>query len=151
MLLFGTYNVAENIYQYYTVNNSWTKIDSTSAPMNFVSSGCGILPNGNILITGSGSKTEYFTSIAVYHVLSNTWVYSGSYTDPPAMVNSNVYLIGRRVFVICYTIVLEFNYNNNTFTHLPIATFEDRRGRPGILKVPAEMFNDLPNGCIGIN
>jgi N-acetylneuraminic acid mutarotase len=150
-MLFGSGFSYNDIYQYHTVNSSWIKLDSSAAPMGFAHSGCGVLPDGNILIVGSGALLAYYTTFAVYNVPSNTWIFSGSQDNLPPMYYSSVLTIGKKVFVITGTKVFEFNYYNKSIAYLPFQTFKDRSKRPGILKVHAAMFNNHQNGCKGIN
>ncbi len=150
-LVFGSFSSSSDIYQYHTVNSSWIKLDTSSAPMDFSGSGCGVLPDENILIVGSGSLIKYLTAFAVYNVSSNTWVFSGSQNNLPKFYFINVISIGQRVFVFTDTRVLEFHNNNKTFAYAPFITFKERTGRPAIIKVPAAMLDNLQNGCKGIN
>ena len=114
--------------------------------MQIMDSGCGVLPNGNILIASSFS-TGYFNTFAIYNATSDDWVYSANQNYFSS--GGSVFSIGQRAFVITSFTVYEFHYNNNSFSQLPFPTLGNRMLLGGHLEVPSDMLNIMKIGCKG--
>jgi len=83
-------NQNRNIFKYDTLNNnSWIKLNST-APMEMYNSGCGVLPNGNILIAAS-RNAGYFHTFAVYNVQSDSWIFSADQVSISSTLNARIF------------------------------------------------------------
>ena len=149
IIRFGGYDWSQNrkIFKYGTLNNSWTELNST-APLEIYSSGCGVLPNGNILILGSGNPA-YSNAYAVYNVPSDTWVFYSPSTSPISTRNSPVFSIDQRAYIVSGNNVYEFNYLKNTFKMISLTTLDSKSGHVGLLNVPSGIIDSLQKPCKG--
>ena len=130
-------------------SQTWEVLDSTCVPMDMMYSGCTVLPTGDILIAGS-RDAPYQSSIALFHVKSNTWKKLADSTI--SRKGTSLVTLGSRVFAIDggENVVEEFDYNTNTWTTIEEQLLVHRRGHSGVIALPAEMFQHLPDGCVGV-
>ena len=148
ILRFGGLDSSQSrkIFKYGTLNNLWTEQNSI-APFPMASSGCGVLPNGNILILGS-AHSGYRTMFAVYNVGSDSWIFSRSY--PLVNLDTQVFSLNQKSYVVFGNYVYEFNYFNNTFIQIPFLTLIARDEQIGLLNLPTGMMDTSHNSCKGI-
>lgn len=128
---------------------AWNSLNTNSAPMDIVFSGCVVLPTEDILIVGSEFEDQ--SSAALFNVESGTWTTLGSTTHPRN--GTSLVTLGKRVFAIdghAGNIVEEFNYNTNSWSSVPISLMTWRNGHQAALAVPAEKFMNLSGGCTGV-
>jgi N-acetylneuraminic acid mutarotase len=131
-------------------SNTWQILDSTTVPMDIYLSACTLLQNDDILVVGS-EGTPYQSSAAVYNIQSNTWSTLPNTTYPRD--GTALVTLGKRVFAIdghFRNIIEEFNYNNTSWSPVQTKLIAYRDGHQGILPLPAEMFQHLPGGCVGV-
>jgi hypothetical protein len=143
---FGGHNARKKVFYFNPSINSWIQLNST-APMEMYESGSGVLPNGNILIVGSGYAGS-LTSFAIYNASADSWLFTGS--ESFLRSQAVLFTIGKRAFMIIVKSVYEFDYLLNTFTLLTFPTKKNTNIHSGSLIVPSGMLNSFPNGCKGI-
>ena len=130
--------------KYIISSRSWVALPYSGAPMLFYGAGCAVLPNQNILITGSAGST-YSKYFAVYNVTSNSWPYKTVGLND--MHTSFIMGFGNRVFVFSSYGMQEYHTTNNSFTDIGYNIVLDF---PNVVVVPAKLFSNLPGGCVGV-
>jgi len=132
------------ILKYFILARNWVAMPYSGAPMLFYGAGCVVLPNQNILITGSAGST-YSKYFAVYNVTSNSWPYKTiSLYD---MYTSNSMVLGNRVFVTSTLGMQEYHSKNNSFTDVGYNFISPN---PSVVSVPAKLFSHLQGECVGV-
>jgi hypothetical protein len=147
LLLGGDFN-KEQVQVFNHSSNTWQVLNSTTVRMIFWS-GCVLLPNDKILIHGS-DIVSYYSSALLYNIRENTWI-----TLPDTSVNrhgTSLVTLGTRAFAIdgyLTSAIEEFHYNNNTWSSVE-ARLIVQRYHHGTIALPAELFQHLPGGCVGV-
>ena len=149
ILAFG--GVSNQIYQFDPSTSSWTPLNPPLPPMGLSYNGCLVLPNKNVLLTGSSESESSYKKYSVYNVTSNTWEHSGYSANYLALFAP--VLLGDRIFVIPTgypTQVTEYVYANDTCGY-DFPPMTSQIVQPvAALAVPADWFSHLPNGCQGV-
>jgi hypothetical protein len=129
--------------------NTWQVLDSTAVPMDIYFSGCALLPSDEILVVGSEESDQY--SAALYNIRANTWKKLSDTLNPRD--GTALVTLGTHVFAIdghYGNIVEEFNYNTSSWSPIEAKLITHREGHQGVIPLPAEMFQHLPGGCVGV-
>ncbi len=129
--------------------NTWQIIESSSVPMDMAFSACTLLPNDQILVSGSDyDVSDAFASL--YNIAANSWQ---ELPDASSHRRANSLItLGTRVFDIRSSeenFTMEFHYKNNTWSQVEGQLIYPRLYYAAIA-VPAEMFQHLPGGCVGV-
>ncbi len=114
-LLFGGGENKLGIQIYNHSTQTWSKVNTSSAPFDMYFSGCVVLPNDNVLI--AGSHANYKRHSALFSLKSNTWTLLNQTINIDRSASTLVRL-GDRVFVIGgheTDSVEEFHANNLTW------------------------------------
>jgi hypothetical protein len=149
-LLLGGLSNQRGVQTFNHSSNTWQVLNSTNVPMDIYLSGCALLPNDEILVVGS-EGTPYQSSAALYNVQSNTWKALSETPNPRD--GTALVTLGKRVFAVdghYGNIVEEFNYNTFTWSPMEAKLITHRDGHQGVIPLPAEMFQHLPGGCVGV-
>jgi len=148
-ILLGGYYDRRQIQTFNHSSNTWQVLDLSSVPIEIYLSGCILLPNNEILVVGS-DYTAFESSATLYNIEANTWN-----KLPDISVNrhgTSLVLLGTRVFAIASddtNVIEEFHYNNNTWSSVE-AKLIVSRFHHGTIALPAELFQHLPGGCVGV-
>jgi hypothetical protein len=136
------------IWKYDPTINAWSNVAmSTTFPL--YNSGCVVLPDGNILIVGSGYDAKLFKVYTVYNVTSNSW-------SPYVYGKMDLYfslplLLGNRIFVLAGSnLVEEYVIGNSSVTNSSYPYPYVWSYVPSATAVPAQWFSHLPGGCKGV-
>ncbi len=130
-------------------SDTWQVLDSTNVPMDIYYSSCILLPSDNILVVGS-ENSLYQSSAALYNIGLKTWT-----KLPDTSVNrhgTSLVMLGSRVFAMDSderNVIEEFHYNNNTWSSVEAKLIVPRMHH-GTIALPAELFQHLPGGCVGV-
>ena len=148
-LRFGGIEGIRDIYKYNVTSDTWTFINS-NVTMDFYSSGCTLLPSGNVILVGSFTAS-YLYSYVVYNVSGNSWgqIINGQTQRYSAVV----LMLGTRVFSVYggqVNVVEEFHWSNNTIEIKSSALLNGRVQPPGAIAVPAKLFANMRGGCLGV-
>jgi hypothetical protein len=148
-ILLGGSSSPRGLQSFNHTSNTWQILDSSLVPMDIVYSGCILLPTDDILIVGSDIVSDH-SSVALYKVRENTWE-----TLPDTSISihgTSLVMLGTRVFAIdcdAKNVIEEFHYNNNTWSSVE-AKLIVSRFHHGTIALPAELFQHLPGGCVGV-
>ena len=152
ILAFGGPSALFNqIYQFDPTTSSWTPLNPPKPPLLLSCNQCLVLPNKNVLLTGTMGPIADLYKYAVYNVSSNTWEHSGYSSHN--LLNYGSVLLGNRIFVIPSVYqesVTEYHYTNNTLSYESPPLTSQIVDPVVALAVPAEWFSHLPNGCMGV-
>jgi hypothetical protein len=149
-ILIGGSSTRRGIQRFNHSCNTWQFLDLSSAPMDIVYSGCILLPPDEILVVGSEGY-PYQSSAAVYNIRANTWKKLPATTNPKN--GASLVILGSRILAIdghFKNIIEEFNYNTSTWSPVEAKLITHGDGHQGVLPLPAEMFQHLPGGCVGV-
>jgi hypothetical protein len=109
-----------------------------------------VLPNDNILITGSAWRVQYHSATVEYNVTANTW------TQPVAgltdLYDSAALRLGNRVLIFPYSgagPVQEYHYANRTISKCTAQAYS-QYSPPLVTAVPESWFAGMQGGCKGI-
>ena len=146
---FGGYPPHDERYD--PADDTWSFV-TTSPPFPIYLSGCVVLANDNILITGSGMEEWFYRAHTEYNVTSGIWspVIYGQVDHQ----YSTAILLGSRVFVFpgVYTgTIEEYNYSNRSLSTCAPRLTMVTDGHPSVIAVPATWFSHLPGGCTGVH
>ncbi len=132
-------------------SNTWDILNSSSTPMDILYSGCILLPNEEEILVVSSHDAPFKSSAALYNIKSNTW---RALPDTPNPRDAaTLVALGKRVFAIdghAGNIIEEFDYANSTWMPIKAKLNAHRDGHPGVISLPAEKFQHLPGGCVGV-
>ncbi len=148
-ILLGGSSNKRGIQTFNHSSNNWQILDSTNVPMDIYFSGCALLPSDEILVVGSEYSNQ--RPAALYNIRSNTWKKLSDTTT--RRDGTSLVILGTRIFAIDGhggNIVEEFNYNTSSWKPVGTNLITHRRGHQGVIPLPADMFQHLPGGCIGV-
>ena len=148
--LIGGYTDKRGFQTFNHSSNTWEALGSSSVPMDVLLSDCLLLPSDEILVVGS-EYAPYVNSAALYNIEANTWKQLPNSTSPRA--GGGLVILGTRIFVMgdhFENVVEEFDYDTSTWSPVEAKLITHRDGHQGILPLPAEMFQHLPGGCVGV-
>ena len=149
-ILLGGSSNRRGIQTFNHSSNTWKVLESSSVPMDINLSACILLPSEEVLVVGS-EGTPYLSSAALYNIKANTWKKLPDTTN--RRDGTSLVRLGSRIFAIdghFKNVVEEFNYNNSTWSPVEAKLITHRGGHPGVIPLPAEMFQHLPGGCDGV-
>jgi hypothetical protein len=112
-----------------------------------------VLPNEDILVTGTGSSYQTFNykAFTIFNVTADTW--TGLKFSAVDLYNSVPLALGSRIFVLpaaTFPIMLEYNLKNNTMSTLTApGTTRINRGFATVA-TPAQWFSQWASGCTGV-
>jgi hypothetical protein len=150
-LLIGGRKSDNGVQRYSHATQTWSIVESSSAPMIVDFSGCIVLPTDEILVVGAEDPDIAGISAALYNATANSWTKLADTQWNHHGVS--LVRLGQRVFALGsrdQNIVEEFHYNNNTWTTLDAGLIVHRTGHQGVLSLPAHLFQHLPGGCVGV-
>ena len=150
-LLIGGRKSDNGVQRYSHATQAWNIVESSSAPMIVDFSGCLVLPTDEVLVVGAEDPDIAGIAAALYNVTANSW----TKLDDTQWSHHGVSLVqlGQRVFALGsrdQNVVEEFHYNNNTWTTLDDGLIVHRTGHHDVLSLPADLFQHLPGGCVGV-
>ena len=143
-LLFGGRSNPRSVQKFDHVTQKWGKLDA-SAPIDIVYSGCTVLDEQSVLITGS-ENFLFRKSSAVFEILSNTW----KLTDITAhdRFGTSLISINGRVFAAGGgnpekpEVIEEFHPEKSSWTETGLRLSTSRRLHSAV-KVPFNLFAHL--------
>ena len=152
----GAPSLRRQVHSYDPATNSWSNQPiSSSVPFEIFQTGCVVLPNGNVLVTGT-SKTGWPNqpnNYAEYNVTANTWSPLMQGNSSSSFVKSLPLVLGNRVFVLPNgndMPVYEYIYTNSTMVAAPYKYPASGWMSPAATVVPASWFSHLTGGCTGV-
>lgn len=150
-LLIGGRDSDNGVQRFSHATQTWNIVESSSAPMIVDFSGCIVLPTDEILVVGAEHPDIAGIAVALYNVTANSW----TKLEDSQWNHHGVSLVqlGQRVFALGsrdQNVVEEFHYNNNTWTTLDNSLIVHRTGHQDVLSLPADLFQHLPGGCVGV-
>ena len=150
LYLLGAGDSKKVVQKYNVSTGSWTLMESSS-PFETYSSGCAVLPNGEIFVVGSFWPFSQRLS-AIYNAERDEWrsvLHSTFRRDDTAAV-----VLGERIFAIggssSASSIEEYNVTADAWSVLNIRTIVPRKFH-SVISVPAKLFDHLPGGCEGIH
>jgi len=150
ILQFGSTSLpyASQIWKYDPTINAWSTVP-IAAKFPMTTSGCVVLPNGNVLIVGSGYYATLSNMYTEYNVTSNSW--SPYVYGKIPQTYSLPLLLGNRVFVLAGSnFVEEYVIANSSVTNSSYPYPFLPNPVPSATAVPALWFSHLPGGCKGV-
>ncbi len=148
-ILLGGFSNRRGVQTFNHSSNTWQVLDSTNVPMDIYLSGCALLPSDEILVVGSEDSDQ--SSAALYNIRANTWQKLPETTN--AKQGASLVILGSRIFVMgdhFENVIEEFDYNTFTWSLVDAKLITHREGHQGVIALPAEMFQHLPGGCVGV-
>ena len=152
IIKFGGYSYASalQVWRFDPTTNNWL-ILNTTPPFYLYNSGCTVLPNENVLVTGCELSPNCYKSIAEYNVTANTWpsVINGS----EILYNSISMVLGKRAFIIPSSsskLVQEYFFENKTVVKISEPFISYVSSTSPSIAIPADWFIKFPGMCIGI-
>ena len=145
--LFGGFHNRNGIQTFDHATSAWSQLsDDQPAPIDIFESGCVQIPGRDeILVTGFDDHLETVAA-ALYDIKTNSWQLLPT---PAVPYNaSSLVALGSRVFLFSSDVLREFHYSNSSWSqkNVDISYCE----YPEVISVPAEVFQDLPGGCVGV-
>jgi hypothetical protein len=152
ILRIGSYYSMREVWKFDPSTEAWILL-SSSSPLDLFRSGCMVLPNQNILVTGTASfhQTFNYKAFTIFNVTADTWTkLKFSAVD---LYDSVPLALGSRIFVLpvaTFPIMLEYNLGNNTMSTLTApVTARIERGF-ATAAVPTQWFSHWAGGCTGV-
>jgi N-acetylneuraminic acid mutarotase len=148
-ILLGGFSNRQGIQTFNHSSNTWQVLDSTNVPMDIYLSGCALLSSDEILVVGS--EDSDLSSAALYNIRANTWKKLAETTN--AKQGASLVILGSRIFVMgdhYENVIEEFDYDTSTWSLVEAKLITHREGHQGVIALPAEMFQHLPGGCVGV-
>ncbi len=149
-ILLGGFSNRRGVQTFNHSSNTWQVLDSTAVPLNIFLSGCALLPSDEILVVGS-EQSIYKSSAVLYNIQANSW------KELPGTTNdregASLVILGSRTFVMedhFKNSVEELDYNTSSWSLVAAKLMIHREGHQGVIPLPAEMFQHLPGGCVGV-
>jgi hypothetical protein len=140
------------VWKFDPSTQAWTLL-SSSSPLDLYYSGCMVLPNEDILVTGTGSSYQTFNykAFTIFNVTADTW--TGLKFSAVDLYYSVPLALGSRIFVLpaaTFPTMLEYNLENNTMSTLTApGTTRINRGFATVA-TPAQWFSQWASGCTGV-
>jgi hypothetical protein len=130
--------------------NTWQVVDYVRPPIYFDTNGCILLPSDEILVVGSEGYLNY-TSAALYDIKANSWKELPKTTY--CRDGASLVILGSRIFAMdgrYNNTVEEFDYDTSSWSLVAAELITHRGGSQDVIALPAEMFQHLPGGCVGV-
>jgi hypothetical protein len=130
--------------------NTWEVVDLRPVPMGICDSSCVLLPSDEILVVGSAGTPDQ-SSAALYNMKANSWKELPKTTY--CRDGASLVILGSRIFAMdgrYNNTVEEFDYNSSSWSLVAAKLITHRGGYQDVIALPAEMFQHLPGGCVGV-
>jgi hypothetical protein len=148
ILLGGSLN-PRGVQNFNHSSSTWQVLDSSTVPMDIYLSGCTLLPNDEILVVGS--ENSDLSSVTLYNIKENSWEKLSN--TPSQRDGTSLVILGTKIFAMdghFNNIIEEFDYNTSSWSPVAAKLITHRGGHQDVIALPAEMFQHLPGGCVGV-
>ena len=154
-IVFGGQLGGKAVQMYNNNVRTWSAL----APMTYARSyfSCVLLPSRSMILVLSTAPGINETTAELYDPVSNTWASTGS--TQYARAGSSLVVLRQRVFALggnwspsptsLSSTVEEYNIIFGTWS-LARANLLGSRKSFGAVSVPAALFDNLPQGCVGV-
>ena len=145
----GGYNNDHNLFHSFNLTSyEWQEFNRSKAAV--YNTACILIPDDKILILGADTA-GWGTAVSIYDILSKNWTRLAE----SAAVRSAASLVslGSRFFAVGgdrTTLIEEFHTDDYTWSPVDATLISNRNSSRALISVPAELFQHLPGGCVGV-
>ena len=150
IILFGGYDNLQGVQMFNHATQTWSILEESQAPMEMLWSSAVELPNDNFLVVGSEMVSSYY-SVVIYNPVTRSWTQLED-TDQKKR-GTRLIALGSRYFAMegfRTNDIEEFLLDSNTWQLMEPRFQVQRRGYHSVLALPANLFDHLPEGCVGV-